>query len=332
MAPIDFKAPVNRLSEVFYDIELQPVYFGYIIPDNHVPRLMENKHYRAVVNLNSGKMVSVVSKNYRLITNREALEMGKEIFVQLLPGLKKSELIPYKVVAPKSLSSVHIDLIHQDVNFNIWEQETWLPFLRISNSYNRSQALAFEVGFVKKLCSNGVLFNKKTMKLKYIHDRDHQIRLKSDAGEIFSFSRQFGEQCERLRSVPIPFDDMFPLLCMALKINLRIPTEKQIQNRAEQLKKFRFLVLEQTRCYEEPLGLNAYTAFNIATDLVSHNDRYQVFPGYSFNIRSFFTRPAGWMEDFIAKTRNPEFKLQEYLSPAVDGLNEWGKITGFQWN
>lgn len=323
MTPIDFKAPTHQLEEVLYETDLQPVYFGYIFPDKKAPQLTENKHYRAVVNLNSGKMVSIVSRNYRLITNREALEMGKDIFVQLVPGLKRKELIPYKVLAPKSLSSVHIDLIHQDVNFHIPEQETWLPFLRVTNSYNRSQALAFEVGFVKKLCSNGVLFNKNTMKLKYIHDRNRQIRLISDAGEIFSFSARFGSMCEQLRTIPVPTENIFPLVCLILKINLRKLTGKQFQPRARLLQKLRSRIREQTISYGKSLGLNAYTAFNIASDLVSHNDLYPVFPAYHFNIRSLFTRPATWMEDFIPKTRQSGFNLKTYLTPITNELNAW---------
>ncbi len=160
---IDYKPATTQLNEVMFDVALQPIYSEFITQNPLLKEPISTRNYLAVVNQNNGNILSVVGSNYKLIPNKVALDMGKWLFTHLYPFVKTDDLIPYKVIAPHSLASVHIDLIHKTVDFSIWEQENWLPFLRVSNSYNRIRTLSFEIGFVRKLCSNGVLFNKKTM-------------------------------------------------------------------------------------------------------------------------------------------------------------------------
>lgn len=332
MTPINFNKPVDRIKDVLFDVELQKLIAVSPSANSQNNIGKEIPNYKLVCKKESGQVISIVSKNYRLIPNKEALKMGIDVFKQLYPFVDEKELIPFRIVAPKSLASVHIDLIHKDVNFNVWEQETWLPFIRITNSYNRTYALSFEVGFVKELCSNGVLFNKKTMKLKYTHDKSRKIRLLNDAQEILKVSNIFESQCNRLRYYNLSRRDMFPLLCHILKINLKVPDKKKILSKAMNLEKLNKIVLEQSAEYEKLNGLNAYTAFNVATDIVSHNDHYKVIPGYYFNVRTFFSRPTVWMEDFSEKIMQRDFSLEKYLESTQKKLAEFSEETGFRWN
>jgi hypothetical protein len=332
MTQIDFNKPVSRINDVLFDVQLQKLIAVPPSSNSKTNSGTELPRYKLVCNKESGQIISIVSNNYRLIPNKEALKMGIDVFKQLFPFVNDNELIPFRVVAPKSLASVHIDLIHKDVNFNVWEQETWLPFIRITNSYNRAYALSFEVGFVKELCSNGVLFNKKTMKLKYTHDKNREIRLINDVREILKISNLFGQQCHRLLDYNLSPKDIFPLVCHILKINLQVPDKKKVISKAMNLEKLNRIVLEQISAYEKINGLNAYTIFNVATDIVSHNDKYKVIPGYYFNVRSFFTRPTDWMEDFSGKIAQSDFSLDKYLEPTMNKLTEFSKETGFRYN
>ncbi len=331
MIPLNSEFPSQQLNDVLFDVSLEPLFSKFQL-QNKYPVEQTVSQYKAVVNKKSGQILSVVSKNYELIKNKEALEMGKIVFKQLYPKVDVNELVPFKVVFPKSLTSANIDLIHKDVNFDMWEQEKWLPFLRISNSYNRTHALSFEIGFVKELCSNGVLFNKQTLKLKYFHDKSRKINLKNDSKEIASVAKQFGEQCNRLLEYKVPQEDMFPLLCLILKINLQVPDERQVNTKTKNLEKLKKIVSEQMAAYEKSYGLSAYNAFNIATDIVSHNDKYKALPGYYFNIRSFFIRPTVWTEEFSGEIVKSDFSLNDYLKPTIKELNDFNEITGFKWN
>lgn len=332
MIPINFKKPVDQLDDVLFDVQLKRLYASPDSGNVNSRKEQEVPDYRLIWNKDQEKVISIVSKNYKLISNKEALKMGMELFHQLFPEVNTNELIPFRVVAPKSLASVHIDLIHKDVNFKVWNQETWLPFIRITNSYNRTYSLTFEVGFVKELCSNGSLFNKKTMRLKYNHERNRRITLKTDAEKIISFSKYFQKQCNILRQYELTADVMFPLLCRILQISMKIPDVRFIPHKIKHLERLKHFTFQQTKSYQKDNGLNAYTAFNVATDLVSHNDKYRVLPGYYFNVRSFFTRPTDWMEDFSNKITGTGFSLNEYLRPTIKGLNDFNEIAGFKWN
>ena len=328
---IDFKSPTHNLQDILFKVKLQDVYSDFRFPATLFPLPIGTPDFRAVVNQSSGQIISIVSKNYQLISNEEAIEKGKQIFTQLYPWVKTDELIPYKVVAPNSKASAHIDLIHEKVDFKVWEQESWLPFLRTTNSYNRSVALSFEIGFVRKLCSNGVLFNKDSIKLKYLHNKGNTVDVINAANQIKTTSNLFAGQCLSLKEYDIPKELMFALVCQVLNINLVLPEEKQIRKKINSLENLIELTKILTTRYTKEVGSNAYAAFNVLTDLVSHQDQYKNLTGYYFNVRSFYAKPTDWMDDFSSHTQKDNFIYEDYLKKTIESLDRIKKNTKFEW-
>lgn len=326
--PIDYQSPTDQINDVLFDVSLQEVYYNTQQPNTIFKQQVTAPHYKAVINQHNGKIVSIVGNGYRLIPNKDALAMGMELFSGLYPHVNVDELIPYKVVAPASKASVHIDLIHKDVNFSVWEQEYWLPFLRVTNSYNRTYALAFEIGFVRKLCSNGVLFNKKSTKIKYVHSISKALNLHNEVTKIGEVSEQFINQCKRIHEFVIPREMMFALVCHMLRLNLKSPESK---TKLMNLESLFDLTNTLTTKYSNGSQVNAYTALNVATDIVSHQHEYKNLNGYYLNARSFYARPADWMEGFTAQIQNSNFTLNAYLEPTVNALKELEDGVGFQW-
>jgi hypothetical protein len=328
---IDYAHPNNKLKDVLFNVKLQDIYSEFRFPATLFNQQIFTNNHRAVVNQSNGEIISIVGKNYKLISNEKAIEMGKQIFTQLYPEIKTDDLIPYKVVAPISKASAHIDLIHKDVNFSVWEQETWLPFLRTTNSYNRSYALAFEIGFARKLCSNGVLFNKKTMKLKYLHSKSNRIELLNDTAQIKATSNLFIEQCKSLRKYDLPKQLMIPLVFQILNINLELPEVRQMTKKVNYLHNLIEVVKVLTDRYFTELGSNAYSAFNVMTELVSHQDEYKNLTGFYFNVRSFYTKPADWMDDFSNKISTNSVVIAEYLGKTIKSLERIKEQTQLEW-
>ena len=329
---IDYQSPTHEINDVLFDVKLQPVYSSFRFPDTLFKQPIDTPNYRAIVNQQNGEIISIVSRNYRLITNSEALEMGKRLFFQIYPDVDTDKLIPYKVVAPASRASANIDLIHEDVNFTMWEQESWLPFLRISNSYNSTQALSFEIGFVRELCSNGVLFNKESMKLKYIHSNSKALDLQVDAPRIKVVSEMFEEQCTQLRNFELHPELIFALVCKIMKVNLVLPDKRQRKKKLNSLNNLINIVGGLTTKYNQEIGMNAYTALNVVTDLVSHQNEYKNLTGYYFNVRSFYARPTEWIEDFTKQIKGVNFELKEYLGDTINSLDEMRTSIGFNWD
>src|SRR5581483_6127736 len=117
------------------------------------------------------RVFAVVSSNYKLITNDDALKMGKEIHKRLFKDANADTFDIFKIISPHTKSFCQIDIIDKNYKFNIWQKEIFVPFVRIHNSYNRSHSLQFDIGFCRKLCTNGVIFEQQIVKLKYAHTK-----------------------------------------------------------------------------------------------------------------------------------------------------------------
>ena len=91
---IDFKSPTHTLQDVLFKVKLQEVYSDFRFPATLFSLPVGTPDYRAVVNQSNGQIISIVGKNYQLISNEEAIAMGKQIFTQLYPWVKANELIP----------------------------------------------------------------------------------------------------------------------------------------------------------------------------------------------------------------------------------------------
>lgn len=331
-SPINYETPDKKLDEVLYEVAIQPVYSEINRQHPLFKEPISTKNYLAVINQRDGTIVSIVGKNYRLIHNKEALDMGKHLFKLLYPLIKTDDLIPFKVISPQSLGSVQIDLIHKDVNFRVWEQETWLPFMRIFNSYNRVHALSFEIGFVRELCSNGMLFKKRTMIINYPHTKQQKINLESNAEQITSTQEIFRDHCRQLFNVMIPAGQMFPLVCHMMNLNLDI---QEMRNPLQSLNRLERMVETVNLLTERYCGQNifsGYDALNVLTDLVSHQDEYRNLAGYHLNTRSYYQKPSVLIDTLIELHQSGKPDIIELLAPTNKKLTDLQAHLGVKWN
>jgi hypothetical protein len=154
----------SNIEDVLFPVELDNIY----LENTNSP--MEK--FKAVVGDvgNEKRIFSVVTTNYNLIKNEEALNIGKESLKRLLDVKDLSSFEVFNVIYPKTKSSVHIDIIHKDYAMNIYRQEVYLPFFRITNSYNKTKAFKIDIGFCRELCDNGLIFEESTVQIKFNHN------------------------------------------------------------------------------------------------------------------------------------------------------------------
>lgn len=323
--------PSLQLGDVLFDVELQPLYAEIKQPDKISTKQVSVPNHFGVINQKSGRVLSVVGKDYRLISNEIALDLGKQLFRQLYPSVNPEELIPFRVIASSSKTSVHIDLIHPSVNFQVREQESWLPFLRITNSYNGFYALTFEIGFVRKLCANGVMFKKDSLKLKYYHSKKSKLEHIRDAGQIQAASSEFIRKCQQLEELSISPEMMIPLVFNALNINSTISDNSQTNWKLNQLEKLIQTTQMLIDKYVNELGETSYAAFNVMTDLVSHEEVHKCLPGFHLQVRSYYAKPSVWVDAFIKEQAKPDFKIETYLNETILGLSKLEQETGLKW-
>lgn len=313
---LDFTPATNELKEIFFDVKLIPVATSTNggLFDSEYDKI-KAKNYKAIVNADTKTIISIVTNEYKLITNQEALELGKKSFKLLFPSVKPEELIPYKVISPSTKSYCIIDLIHKKVNLHVWKQETWFPFIRIINSYNRTYALTFELGFVRKLCSNGVIFDKETIKVKYSHSERIPINISADISKLKILENEFIDYLTNLKRFYIKREYVFALLCKILDLKFNFKNKKNpfLQSQIERFENLKKLTTEKSNIYMKQEGDNMFAAFNIITDIISHQDLYDNLPHYSIRINSYYHRISNWMRDFVEIAESRDFKMEKYL-------------------
>jgi hypothetical protein len=125
----------TNIEAALFPIELRNIFF-------EEPRVTGSLKvripgYKAVVDTKSKKTFSVVSDSYRLVTNREALEFGKQAFNQLFDTVDTDDLAIFNLIQPETRSYCHIDLIHKKYEVNIWKTEVFLDYRPRRNAQDR---------------------------------------------------------------------------------------------------------------------------------------------------------------------------------------------------
>ncbi len=302
-----------------FPVEMRPM--QYVGADG-VPRSVYT--HKAVVDVHSGQTLGVVGNAYRLVTNQEALDHGRECARLLFKKTKPEDFEVFNVYAPSRLSFCQIDLVHKGYEVNVYRSEVYLPLVRITNSYNGSRALRFDVGYCRKLCLNGVIFEKQTIQFRFSHSQSAirpELDFRIRRGQMESLRKKFESNVSRLAGYPIPDDMAGPLLFRAMEF----PLPPKGNGNAYVRKVLAYLELRARAhvliiSYFHSLGSNAYALFNAMTDFASHPPEITGFT----RTRHTMQRTAGsWSESFATKIgRNGGLDLKEYLGDYAE-VDSW---------
>ena len=299
---------------------LFPVVFKEIFYDDrglggrgsvHIPQS------RALVNRKTGQTLGIVGKGYRLVTNEEALEFGKQAFRQLFSVVDLTDMEVFNVIAPQSGYYCHIDLVHKNYRIEAFKKETYWPYIRITNSYNRSKALRFDLGFLRGICTNGVIFEHAAIKFKFPHTKSLgcQIKFDIDSSKIKRLETEFTNYMTGLDKYLVPRSLAPPLMCKALGLQFKINVENEKRRRAEQdrLAEFKATADELIAKYYKDLGGNAYAVFDAVTEYASVPSKAN---GHAIGVNSLQTRTGKWIRDFAAAIQQ-SLQLEDYVSDAM---------------
>ena len=269
--------------------------------------------YKAVVDTESKKTFCVVSDDYRLVTNKEAMKFGKQAFKQLFDAVNTDDLIVFNVIMPETRSYCHVDLIHKKYELNVWKTEVYLPYIRVTNSYNRSKALRFDLGFVRKLCDNGVIFEREAIEFKFFHTRrliHEEIDFSKQYGKLKALEQKFVNYMTGINSVAVPRPHALPLMVKALdmKFDTGSTDEKKKRNAEKRLDEFSAYASRLVSKYYREMGENAYAVYNAATEYASDPRR----SGSANLINGMQKRVGNWVEKFAAEQQLLNFG--EYLA------------------
>lgn len=295
----------TNIEEQLFSVWQQPIYL-----DKQVKPIAGFKAIAGNPNGNILKVFSIVSDNYRLVSNEEALDMGKQIHRKLFPDASNNSFEVFNVIAPDSKSFCHIDIIDKNYKLNIWKQEMYVPFIRVHNSYNKSRSLQFDIGFCRKLCDNGVIFEQDVVKLKFAHTKQ-AIRLdgldKIDISHLKELEQQFIAKTKRSTEIELPQKYFLPLAAKTLNRSFNLKEKDPIKKRIieSKLQEFSFLIDQYSDRYikTEEMGETAYAFFNVITDYASNNKKLQTSA-----INGLQTKCGLWVNQIGELVSKPDFQ------------------------
>lgn len=306
----------TNLKEVLFDVKLRPVFVDVNTGiREQLPlfdQLEEARRYKAIVDTEKGLVLSVVTNDYHLVTNKQAIEIGKSYFDEVFSKMTADGMEVFNVITPSTRSFCHIDFIHREGIFEPWEKDKWVPFLRVTNSYNRTKLLRFDLGFCRAICTNGIIFGKRGVTVKVSHTSYGMSQLdKIDlgAGGLKQLEVEFIERLKNLKRFHVPRSAMLPLACKVFEIRA-MPDDLNRPKRIIQLGGLNESLGRLTNEYFDTLGENAYAALNVLTDFASRPISY-ISPVAV--IDSLQKKAGDWMDEFITEIKRDSFTFDEYL-------------------
>lgn len=302
-----------NLNEAFFPVEEQSIRWG-----EFMGRGKKIPGYKAIVDRETGRTLSVVSSKYRLVHNREAYKIADYVVRAIFEGKTLHDFQCYNILMPKTKGSCRIDLIIPN-NFNQLfssEKESWTPFVRISNSYNRTLVLKYEIGFCRWICKNGMIFGQTGVRFALTHleritSKEIDIlieRSKKQIGDIGSLWNAFERKMQILHDIMLPLSSALAIYCKAFDIIVNKGETTDVQEEVLALRAKQ--IVTSSKDYFKELGNNAYAMMNVLSDFAS-------FPEWTNNRANFvdgYQRRVGkWVDEFIAETQKSDFNLSRYI-------------------
>lgn len=318
------------------DVSIQDLLFGVdqvpveaVIGTHGHTRRITIPSKKALVNQHSGQILGVVSRDYRVVTNQEAVDLAREACRIAFPGVSPMEWEAKRASAPRTLSYAHIDLMHRTHVLNYWDTEIkkddpFTPFLRVTNSFNGARALRFDIGFMRKHCSNGVIFEEEVATIKASHSKEalDQLKVEIQSRSLPKMWEEFSNFLTSIRSINMDTDQSTHALNTVLRLPVPKPDDKPA--RMEGLNSLASDFSTRLAGYRQDLGPNAYAVFNTLTDIAA---RPPENPHFQKNRDTIEKRSGRWLKDLAGQSQVAGFDLNKWI-PAWNAGSSGRQITG----
>jgi hypothetical protein len=302
------------VESLFFGVEQVPV--EAVANQNGKERRIVVPGKKALLNAASGMVLGIVSRDYRVVTNQEAVEIAREVCAKAFPGIAPLEWDAKRASAPRTLSYAFIDLMHRTHVLNYMgngseESDPFTPFLRVTNSFNGARALRFDIGFLRQHCSNGVIFEEKVATFTAAHNAEalEKLKLEITARSLDQLWREFTDFIGRVRSVSMSAEQSE----RALAAVLHLPglKEDDSKTRREEIEALNLDTGARLTGYRSALGENAYAVFNTLTDIAARPPESRYFQ----KDRDTLEKRAGrWLKQLSVQRQTPAFDLEQFIT------------------
>lgn len=309
-------ARLAGIEDILFNVEEYPVFAR--LPETDSPKWVEAPGRKAIVDTWSKRVVGVVGKDYRVVSNLDAILWGYQACMKAFPETDIVEWNLGKVDAPGTGSRCSIDILHSTatLDFSFVEAgnkpEAYGPFVRLTNSYNCMRALSFEIGFFRKVCGNGLILPQAVIRFRFNHLKSEigaQIDFDVSSGAFLKMRQSFLESLDVLTGCQVAEEDFELLARSALGIRPPFNVEKspRVQEDWQELS-YCFSALCDR--YYRDLGGNAYAVLNAVTDFASHPPDNRLLRRDCHSLQKM---AGSWASEFSRRCVLPEFTVSDYL-------------------
>jgi hypothetical protein len=317
----------TSVHDLLFDVDQVPI--EAVVGSNGSTRRISIPGKKALVNKLTGLVLGVVSRDYRVVTNQEAVNLARDVCEKAFPGLSSVEWEAKRASAPRTLSYAFIDLMHRTHVLNymgteIGKDDPFTPFLRVTNSFNGARALRFDIGFMRKHCSNGVIFEEEVATIKATHSKEAlaQLKIEITSRSLPQMWDEFSKFLTSVRSISMDT----ALSTLALNTVLRLPEAKPDDKKArvEGLQALSVDLSTRLTGYQKELGPNAYAVFNTLTDIAARPPDSAYFQKDRDTIEK---RSGRWLKELARQSQTTGFDLNAWI-PAWEAGSSGRQIPG----
>ena len=315
------------IQDLLFGVDQVPV--EAVIGTNAHTRRITIPGKKALVNQRTGHILGVVSRDYRVVTNQEAVDLAREACGIAFPGISPLEWEAKRASAPRTLSYAHIDLMHRTHVLNYYDtavgkNDPFTPFLRVTNSFNGARALRFDIGFMRKHCSNGVIFEEEVATIRASHSAEAlaQLKIEIKSRSLPKMWDEFSRFLNSVRSISMTSEQS----TLALNTVLRLPDPKPDDKpvRKECLSAISADFNSRLAGYRSEFGPNAYAVFNTLTDIAARPPESAHFQKNRDTIEK---RSGRWLKELASQSQAPGFDLDAWV-PSWAADRSGRQITG----
>ena len=306
---------LSQLDDVLFPVEEYPVFV--MVRDASGERRLAAPGKKAIVNIASQRVLGVVSRDYRLVTNQEALEWAYECCRCVFPNTNPAEWDVSATDGSSTGGYCRIDLVHRTAALDFGDvrpgkrPEAFGPFIRVTNSYNGLRALAFDIGFYRKVCRNGLIAPDTIVQFKFAHERNLEmgIRFEVARDRLAKLQTKMSEQFASLKKCTVPRTAFEPMVRTALMIR-PLKSTRPGTREAGEWASLDAHIQELCNRYASELGETGYAVLNAITDFASHPPKNR----HLHRDRHGLQRLAGtWLTTFAHECAQPGFAIDTHV-------------------
>jgi hypothetical protein len=311
-----FQVDTKEMEPFDFPVEFRDVYVNFSATDTdddvQAEQTKKQDRHVAVVDVERKYTFAIVSRDYEIVTNAQAVALAEKCFQAVFKLTDCGLMRLFNVNMPSTRSQCQIDFLHARSRSHVRDGDPWAPFIRVTNSFNRSRALKFDLGFCRGICKNGLIFGEESIEFKFSHSKGVSdlaaVRFHLKGGEFSKHEALFVEQLQNLSRFHVPRKMMWPLLAKTFR--LTPPGTDAKSKTLENWKTQRLHVLDLTKIYFDKLEDTGYAALNVLTDYATRP------PAVAFgNMRmhGLQTTCGIWVKSFTEALKADRFNFKDYL-------------------